>query len=34
LALTADFFADRSMWGLSHVVRFPDVGSARPLITN
>ena len=25
LALTADFFADRSMWGLSHVVRIPDV---------
>ena len=25
LALTADFFADRSMWGLSYVVRIPEV---------
>ena len=25
LAPTSDFFADRSMWGLSHVVRIPDV---------
>lgn len=26
LALTADFFADRSMWGLSYVVRIPNAG--------
>ena len=25
LSSAADFFADRSMWGLSHVVRIPDV---------
>jgi len=24
LAPTADFFSDRSMWGLSHIVRIPD----------